>query len=169
MNFEKIGAGGKLQNYDSKGRYCKNNYFDFTPPAFTKKEIRKRKEEKRRQELYERAEKSDDPYIFDVYLALEKAMPGVVIGVNEYLFDENIRDKREFDIITKKCIIEVKSKAIKCENQLLAQVRYTDLHKIRHFLYTPTINRTRKYEYEKKGINVSKTLEELVRKVKETQ
>ena len=167
--MKKIGAGGKLQNYDSKGRYCKNNYFDFTPPTFTKKEIRRRKEEKRRQELYEKAKCSDDAYIFDVYLALEKAIPGVVIGVNEKLLDENIGKPREFDIITKKCIIEVKSKAVKCESQLLAQLRYTNLHKIKHFLYSPTITRVAKYEYEKNGIDVSKTLDELVRKVKEMQ
>ena len=167
--MKKIGAGGKLQNYDSKGRYCKNNYFDFTPPAFTKKEIRRQKEEKRRQELYEKAKNSDDAHIFDVYLALEKAMPGVVIGVNEYRLDENIGRDREFDIITKKCIIEVKSKAVKCESQLLAQLRYTNLHKIRHFLYAPTITRVAKFQYEKNGIDVSKTLDELVRKVKEMQ
>ncbi len=168
--MKKIGAGGKLQNYDSKGRYCKNNYFDFTPPAFTKKEIRRRKEEKRRQELYEKAKNSDDAYVFDVYLTLEKAMPGVVIGVNEYRLDENIGKPREFDIITKKCIIEVKSeKAAKKEKQLLAQLKYANSHKLKHFLYSPTITRARKYEYEKNGINVSKTLDELIRKLKEMQ
>ncbi len=168
--MKKIGAGGKLQNYDSKGRYCKNNYFDFTPPAFTKKEIRRRKEEKRRQELYEKAKNSDDAYVFDVYLALEKAMPGVVIGVNEYLYDENIKDKREFDIITKKCIIEVKSgDVVKREKQFLAQLKYTKFHGVQYFIFAPDLNRIRTYQYTKDGFNISKTLDELIRKVKEIQ
>jgi hypothetical protein len=168
--MKKIGAGGRLQNYDSKGRYCKNNYFDFTPPVFTKKEIRRRKEEKRRQELYEKAKSSDNAYVFDVYLALEKAMPGAVIGVNEKLIDANIGRLREFDIITKKCIIEVKSKkASKSEKQLLAQLKYANLHNMKHFLYSPTIPRATKYQYEKKGIDVSTTLDELIRKLKERQ
>ena len=168
--MKKIGAGGKLQNYDSKGRYCKNNYFDFTPPVFTKKEIRRRKEEKRRQELYEKAKISDNAYVFDVYLALEKAVPGVVIGVNEKIIDENIGKLREFDIIAKKCIIEVKSgDVVKKGGQFLAQLKYTKLHGLHHFVIAPDINRIRTYQYTKDGFDISKTLEELVRKVKEIQ
>ena len=168
--MKKIGAGGKLQNYDSKGRYCKNNYFDFTPPAFTKKEIRRQKEEKRRQELYEKAKNSDDAYVFDVYLALEKAIPGVVIGVNEYRLDENIGKPREFDIIAKKCIIEVKSgDVVKREKQFLSQLKYTKLHGLQHFIFAPDINKIRTYQYTKDGFDISKTLDELIRKVKEMQ
>jgi len=47
--------------------------------------------------------------------------------VNKKKFDTFINDNREFDIITNKCIIEVKSgKVQRCLKQFLQQKRYAD-------------------------------------------
>ena len=107
----KKGAGGRQQNYDPRtGRFTKTNYTNlFSPCKPTRKEKARKRETERRENLYNRAKNSRDPLIFDVFLAIEKNLPGSVRFVNEIREDAFSNKRRELDIITKKCIIEVKS------------------------------------------------------------
>lgn len=152
----KRGAGGKLQNYDSHGRYAKTNYSFLYEVKPSRKEKARRKEEARREALYHRAKNSKDPYLLEVFLAIEKEMPGEVTGVNEIRFDPNIGHPREFDILTKKCIIEVKGKAKGSLSQLRAQQKYAEEHRKKHIVFSPDIPYGREKEYIKNGINIVK-------------
>ena len=107
----KKGAGGRQQNYDSRtGRFAKTDYTKLYPPQKpTRKEKARKREAQRREDLYNRARNSKDPLVFDVFCGIESEMPGSVQFVNEEKFDPRLGRPREFDIITKKCIIEVKS------------------------------------------------------------
>lgn len=164
----KKGAGGRQQNYDSRGRYSKTYYFTFETPKISKREKARRKEEKRRSELYERASVSKDKYLFDVYLALEKNFPGIVLGVNVFKYDENIKKIREFDIIAKKYIIEIKGESVKkCTKQFLSQKKYCEVHKKDYLVFSPNINGMRKYAYFKMGIKIFCTINEMISFIKE--
>ena len=107
----KRGAGGRQQNYDPRtGRFAKTNFaLLFPPQPPTRKEKARKKEAQRRELLFHRAKNSRDPLVFDVFCAIEAELPGSVQFVNEYKFDPFLGKEREFDIITKKCIIEIKS------------------------------------------------------------
>ena len=108
----KKGAGGRLQNYDpTTGRFAKTDYAKLYPPREpTRKEKARKREAARREFLFDRAKKSRDPLVFDVFCEIERNLPGSVQAVNENKFDPLIERPRELDIITKKCIIEVKKR-----------------------------------------------------------
>jgi len=166
----KVGAGGHQQNYDSHGRYCRKDHFSLEPPKLSKKETARRKEEKRRQGLFERAKNSKDKYLFDVYLALEQNFPGIVLGVNTIKYDKNIEDNREFDIIAEKSIIEIKGEVgKKCGKQFLAQKKYAEDNNKNYYVYAPKMNDMRTYTYSKLDITICRTLEELISKFKENR
>jgi len=136
----------------------------------SKREIIRKKEEKRRQELYERAKNSTDKYLFDVYLALEQNFPGIVLGVNVIKYDKNIEDNREFDIIAEKSIIEIKGETgKKCGKQFLAQKKYAIENNKNYYVYAPQMNDMRIYTYSKLDITICRTLNELISKIKENR
>ena len=165
---DKKGAGGRLQNYDSHGRYAKTNYFISESPKESKKEKAQRREKHRREELFNRVKKSKDPYLFDVFLAIEDEMPGEVVGVNTKKFDCNIGHEREFDIITKNCIIEVKGQQVRRKlTQFLQQKSYAESKRKRHIVFAPEILSACQRDYEKNGIVITKSLNELIRIIKE--
>jgi hypothetical protein len=66
--------------------------------------------------------------VFDVFCAIESELPGSVQFVNEEKFDPGLGRSRELDIITKKCIIEVKSgsKPRGALKQFLGQKQYAE-------------------------------------------
>ena len=164
----KKGAGGRQQNYDSRGRYTKTDYAKlyYTPPS-RKEKTQKRKDSKR-EELFNRARNSKDKYLFEVFCEIEKALPYHVQFVNESKFDPFINDNREFDIITKKCIIEVKSgKVQKRLNQFTQQKRYADSKNKQHIVFAPTVPTMAKIDYEKHGIKIVKDYKSLVNTIKE--
>ena len=99
----KKGAGGRQQNYDSHtGRFTKTDYSKLYPPREpSRKEKAKKRELARREELRNRASNSKDPLLFDVFLAIENALPGSVLFVNETRDDPFLGKPRELDIITK--------------------------------------------------------------------
>lgn len=65
---QKKGAGGRLQNYDWRGRYSKTSY---GPPPISNNEKRRRRKEARRQSLFCKAKKTKDKYLFETFLALQ--------------------------------------------------------------------------------------------------
>ena len=165
----KKGAGGRQQNYNARtGRYEKVDYAKlyYTPPS------RKEKAQKRRdakwEELFNRAKNSKDQYVFEVFCEIESALPYHVQFVNEKKFDPFINDVREFDIITKKCIIEVKGDKVKrCRNQFLQQKRYAEYKNKQHIVFAPTIPTMAKFDYEKHGVKIVKDYKSLITTIKE--
>jgi hypothetical protein len=166
----KRGAGGRQQNYDPRtGRFAKTNFaLLFPPQPPTRKEKARKKEAQRRELLFHRAKNSRDPLVFDVFCAIEAELPGSVQFVNEYKFDPFLGRKREFDIITKKCIIEVKSGEVSRRlKQLKGQMNYAKSKNKHHVLYAPGIRLATKKDYEKHGITIKTTIKDLIQQIKE--
>ena len=165
----KKGAGGRPQNYDPHtGRFAKQDPMKILLAPISKEEKKRRAEKARREDLYNRARNSKDEYVFETYCAIEKALPGAVQSVNEYKYDPFIKNIREFDIITKKCIIEVKGKQAKnCLTQGLEQKRYARRVGKQHILYAPHIVYNRFREYSEKGLLIARSEAELIIKIKE--
>ena len=124
----KKGAGGRQQNYDPHtGRFAKTDYAKlcYTPPS--RREKAKKREAARREVLYNRANNSNDDYLFEVYTHIEQELPGSVQFINEKFYDTLSMKKRELDIVTRKCIIEVKGKKVRsCLSQFLEQKRFAE-------------------------------------------
>ena len=165
----KKGAGGRQQNYNPKsGRYEKvdySNLYDTPPP---RKATAKKRKEAKREELFNRAKNSKDKYVFEVFCEIEKDLPYHVQFVNETKFDPFINDIREFDIITQKCIIEVKSKnAKKSLKQFLQQKRFAEYKNKQHIVFAPTIPTMTKIDYEKHGVKIVKDYKSLINVIKE--
>ena len=165
----KKGAGGRQQNYNSRtGRYEKVDYAKlyYIPPS--RKEKTQRRRELKKEELFNRARNSKDKYIFEVFCEIERVLPYHVQFVNENKFDPFINNVREFDIITKKCIIEVKGNKVKrCLNQFLQQKKYAECKNKQHIVFAPTIPTMTKIDYEKHGIKIVKDYKSLVNTIKE--
>ncbi|MBE5743334.1 MAG: hypothetical protein E7358_01285 [Clostridiales bacterium] len=165
----KKGAGGRQQNYNpNTGRYEKVDYAKlyYTPP--TRKEKAERLRKLKREHLFSRAKHSKDEYLFEVFCEIENTLPYHVEFVNEKKFDPFINDIREFDIITKKCIIEIKGKnAKKSLKQFLQQKRYAEYKHKQHIVFSPQIPTMAKIEYEKHGIRIVKDYKSLINTIKE--
>jgi hypothetical protein len=109
-----------------------------------------------------------DPLVFEFFCAIEAELPGSVQFVNEYKFDPFLGSKREFDIITKKCIIEVKSGEVSRRlKQLKGQMNYAKSKNKHHVLYAPDIRLATKKDYEKHGITIKTTIKDLIQQIKE--
>lgn len=165
----KKGAGGRQQNYDPHtGRFAKTNFFVLPPFQPTRKEKARKKEELRRKNLYDRAKNSKDALVFETFCAIEQELPGSVQFVNEKRPDPFLGKLREFDIITKKCIIEVKSgKKPKGLVQFLGQKRYAESRNKRHIVFAPNISIAAKKSHEQSGITIVKDYKLLIETVKE--
>jgi hypothetical protein len=122
----------------------------------------------KQKELFNRARNSKDKYIFEVFCEIERVLPYHVQFVNENKFDPFINNVREFDIITKKCIIEVKGDKVKrCLKQFLQQKKYAEYKNKQHIVFAPTIPTMTKIDYEKHGIKIVKDYKSLVNTIKE--
>ena len=166
----KKGAGGRQQNYNARtGRYEKVDYAKlyYTPPS------RKEKAQKRRDakwgELFNRAKNSKDQYVFEVFCEIESALPYHVQFVNEKKFDPFINDVREFDIITKKCIIEVKSgrNGRKMEKQFKSQKRYAESKNKQHIVFAPNLPVMAIINFKRKGFNITNDIKMVITTIKE--
>lgn len=169
---KKKGAGGRLQNYDSKtGRFAKTDYIKFfeEKPLYTRKEKAIKKEENRREQLFNRAKNSKDELVFEVFCEIEKKLPGCVQFINAQRFDPFINKPREFDIITRKSIIEVKSgkSGSKLYKQFLSQKKYAESRKKQHIVFAPNLSNMARCCFENGGIKIVKDYESLIREIKE--
>ena len=165
----KKGAGGRQQNYNARtGRYEKVDYAKLYCITPSRKEKTQRRRELKQEKLFNRARNSKDKYIFEVFCEIERVLPYHVQFVNENKFDPFINNVREFDIITKKCIIEVKGDKVKrCLKQFFQQKRYADSKNKQHIVFAPTIPKMAKIDYEKHGITIVKDYKSLINKIKE--
>ena len=92
------------------------------------------------------------------------------MAVNDERFDYNIQRPRELDIVTKKCIIEIKGgKASSSLKQLLAQKRFAEGKNKKRVFYAPEIYYNTMYDYRKHGIEVKKSIKELIQFIKENK
>jgi len=164
----KRGPNGTLRYYSSStGKYTS------APESQTSKENNKRKinnEEKlirKKEMLYNHVIKSQDKYVQDLFMFLEKNDPGTVILVNERVYHKKIKGTREIDIMTKNSIIEVKSGKVRHKTkQFLEQKDLANDHKKQHIVYAPDITDKKYLELKSKGINVVRTKDELLERNK---
>lgn len=167
----KKGAGGRQQNYDPHtGRFAKTDYAKlYPPPKPSRKEKARKREELRREDLYNRAKNTRDPLVFDVFCAIEKELPGAVKFVNEEKYDSLLAKPRELDIVTKRCIIEVKSgpKPSRALKQFLGQKRFAESQNKRHIVFAPSMPTMAKNQHRKSGITITGDLKKLIRIIKE--
>ena len=167
----KKGAGGRQQNYDPHtGKFAKTDYAKLYPPKEpTRREKARKREEKRREVLFNRARNSKDPLVFEVFCEIERSIPGTVQLVNEDKFDPSLGRPRDLDIITKKCIIEVKSghKQRHALKQFLGQKRYAESIGKKHIVFAPKMPTMAKNEHRKSGIVITGNLRNLIQLIKE--
>ena len=160
----KKGPNGTLRYYDSStGKYCNdpNSIFNFKPLVIKKSFQELEKE--RRQGLVYQAKRSRDKYLFEVYSALEQKCPGCVRHINAKVYDRNIGNTREIDIITTKGIYEIKSGKVKHRfKQFVRQNELANNLKKKYYLYCPDISSHKIALLAKKGIRVYKTIKELI-------
>ena len=73
----KKGAGGRQQNYDPHtGRFAKTDYEKLYPPRQpTRKEQARKREEERREVLFNRARSSKDEFLLETYCEIERTFP----------------------------------------------------------------------------------------------
>lgn len=117
--------------------------------------------------LLEKAEKSRDPLVYDVFKFIESRFPYCVEHVNEKVYDKNISSTREMDIITHKHIIEIKSgERPGALMQGLAQKDYANKHNKKYIMYAPNILKNTRIVYESKGLIVCKNKEELFQEMR---
>ena len=166
----KKGAGGRQQNYDPHtGRFAKTDYEKLYPPRQpTRKEQARKREEERRRNLFNRAKNSIDPLLFEVFCEIERNLPGAVQLVNERIFDPFMNKTREFDIITNKCIIEVKSSGKPNGlTQFLGQKTYAESKNKKHIVFAPNIFTAARRSHERSGITIIKDYKMLIEAIKE--
>ena len=166
----KKGAGGRQQNYNARtGRYEKIDYANlyYKPPS--KKEKDEKRRELKQEELFNRAKNSRDELVFEVFCEIEKALPYHVQFVNEKKFDPFINDNREFDIITTKCIIEVKSgtNGRKLVKQFSGQKRYAEYKNRKHIVFAPNLPTMAIINFKKLGFNIVADVKSLIKTLKE--
>lgn len=166
----KKGAGGRQQNYNSRtGRYEKVDYAKlyYRPPS--RREKAQRRKEAKQEELYNRALKSKDQYLLDVFCEIEQVLPYHIQFVNEKKFDPFIGDDREFDIITRNCIIEIKGgvNASKKGKQFLAQKRYAESKNKQYIIYAPNFPTMARISFEKQGFKIANNVKTLINYIKD--
>ena len=165
----KRNKSGRLQAYDPRtGRYSHMTQADFeTLLGFNKVKNKIPKKDRLYNSLYAKAHNSKDPLVTEVFDILEQIFPYCVRDVNSHRFDKNINKYREFDIITSKTIIEVKSGAATHRaKQLLGQKRFAEERQKAHIVYAPNISRATKIEYNKIGLCITSSVSELINAVR---
>lgn len=162
MPFKK-GPHGTLRYYNaSNGRFSR---YSVAPVKKTKKHKGRGKEmaDRKRQELLNRANNSTDPYIKEVSEALDSAIPYCLQHINEQIYNKKTKRPQEIDIITKNLVIEVKTgNGKKKLRQFLNQMDISKDIKRTHVVYAPSMKNGARQEYEKHGIKIVSTIEELI-------
>lgn len=158
----KAGPNGTTRHYDSRtGRYCSG----FSIPQTTKnKKTFAEKEKERIQNLANKAENSKDKNIFEIYSLLEQLRPGSVRHINEVLRDQVSKKDREIDIITDKCVYEIKSgKAKHKVKQFNAQLEFAKGRNKDYVIYSPGSGKHQVDVLKSKGFNVFTSIDDLIK------
>ena len=165
----KQGAGGRQQNYDSHtGKYCKTNYFNAENTKMSKREKSRIKRANQINMFCIQADKKGDILVKDVFLAIENEIPNSIQLVNSNKYDDINKKVREFDIMTKKVVIEVKKgKARRCLTQFQEQNNYAQNKGKKFVVFAPHIADGTKKEYNKNGIEIKTKIKDLINFIKE--
>ncbi len=158
---KKKNKAGNMQNYDSKGRYCED-------PIKKKLRLESEKAAKEAHEyerkirnrltflenLRNRVARKNDPYLCEAFDLIANARRDCIIDANFKTWDDVNHCNREFDIRTKRCLIEVKKTGKGSSNQLLAQKAYCDKKNLYHIVYSPEMPYGRVCAFRQKGLTI---------------
>ena len=164
----KAGLNGTFREYSStNGRYVRSSLYDELLKNAAIVQRKAEKERAKRNELDQRAFKSKDPFLCDVYQFIQNKMPGIVQHINENVYFPSDSKNHEVDIICKNAIIEVKSSSRPhCLSQVKKQMEYASKRKNKQILFAPNINSTVKQTYVNEGVKVCTTKNELLEELK---
>lgn len=165
MNM-KIGAGGKLQNYDTKGRYCKT----INPIIHPKEKPKEKSKIKMRLEYFNNVilKHANEMYLKDAFDVLCSICPREIQYANREIYKNGIR-WGEIDLETTKVVIEVKGRIARGHyNQYIKEAGYAKIKHKDFLIFAPGISKVSKRQLlSKYNINVITTIEELKIKIKE--
>ena len=166
----KKGPNNTLRFYDSStGRYATSSSLFILSTNNERKKTKEYEEKQKEKQanLYNRAEKIKDKYLYELFNEIEKNYPGEIKLINSNIYHKKIRNTREIDLVTKKFIIEVKSGKVRHKSsQLLEQANLAkDLNK-KHLLYAPDISDKKYNELKNKGIIVYRKKGDLMEEFK---
>ena len=159
----KKGANGKMRHYNpNNGRYIKENSFIILNTK--NKKSKYEKELDRRRILAEKAQNSKDPFLYDIFSALEKQNPGCIIRVNERISNKKTSMvDGEIDIETKKSIIEIKSStAQKSSKQFVWLNNYANSNNKKLIIYAPNMPYGAEKYYTKIGYTIIRNIHDLL-------
>ena len=163
----KRGPNGTFRSYSSaNGRYIKSSTNFLTNLNNNKKHKYKPTEAQKRIDLLNRARKSNDLYLYDLFQKIENLFPGCVKMVNENIYDANLPKPhfREIDIITKNSFIEIKSGNSKCKfKQIIEQKRLADYYGKNYYVYAPNFKSGHLKVLRNNGIKVFNNHKELLK------
>ena len=98
------------------------------------------------------------------------AFPGETLAVNGKYFDPKIGDKREIDIFTQTCVVEVKGGVVSHKaGQFLGQMAFSEARGRKHIVFAPGITKARYLAYTKQGIIIARDKAELVQLIREAR
>lgn len=159
----KRGPNNTERYYDSStGRYCKSPLFshEFN---LDKKRTFKEREQERIEALRQQAINSKDKNLFEIYTLLEKNRPGCVQHINTLVFDRNLRNVREIDIITNKAVYEIKSGKAKHKlKQFDAQKKLAKSRNKDYVVYSPGSSNYQIECLRKRGIRAYNNIKDVL-------
>lgn len=169
----KAGPNNTLRSYSSKnGRYVKETPDSLLEKLQNTKPLSKEmekaiKKKYRLENIRNRALKSKDPLLAEVYMHLESIFPNQITHVNDMIYFPQTERCHECDIVIRNCIIEVKSGTrgafLKQYNNLK---NYCQTHNKKAILYAPNIPKRSLAQQKANNICIAsnyKELEELIK------
>lgn len=101
--------------------------------------------------------------MFEIYSIIEKISPGSVTHINHKYYDKETNKYREFDIMSKTTIYEIKSgKARHKYKQYSAQKNIADRLKKNYVVFSPNSSNYQINVLKKCGINIFNDIENFV-------
>lgn len=161
----KLNKAGKLQAYDSKGRYTSNgSKIERQKPTNYEKRMKKLKQ------LEEKILLKGDPLVIDVFRELTKWNYKLITDAHRIIKKPDHNTFTELDLETSKLIIEVKSgSSMGNLQQFLKQKQYADLAKKKYIVYGPLFSKRSIEGYNKEEIVILKNMGELIKYIKENK
>ena len=167
----KRNKAGRLQYYDSKGRYSNMQSLIVCSSIEAVKESLKRKKALNfKKALREKALKANrkNPYLIEVFDSIEKNIPNEILDVECNMNSKFTSHVRSLDIVTKKYIIEVKSgKSKGKDRQLYAQHLYATRINKKALVFAPNMDSNSEERYKRKGIIIFRNLNKMIKYMKE--
>jgi len=162
----KRGPNNTFRFYSSAtGRYEKNP-LQYLEIIQKKKLTKKERDILVFQSFCNRAKQVGDPLLLETYKIIYQSYPRTVKHIGEKVFIPKEKRSREFDIICKNAIVEVKSSTHPQHvAQLLAQKDYADDVGLKHIIYAPNIASKPKKTYLEFGLIVATSSQELIKEL----